>query len=196
MKTDVDDPILGFTTRWIQEIAQHCEKIDVLSMYKGRVEVPDNVRVFSVGHEKGLSKPIRVMNFYAQLSRLLLTQSYDSCFCHMIPLFAGLGGVPLKARGIPITLWYTHKSITKQLEWGLRFSKNVVSAVPSSFPIETDKLTTIGHGIDTSFYQPDATVSKSKRPIILHVARLSPIKHQATLIRAMVNVDADAVIIG
>ncbi len=105
LMTDTSDPVLGFTTAWIHELATHCETIDVITMYQGTLAVPDNVRVFSAGRERGYSKPLRVLNFYNHLIRLLLTQKYDVCFAHMMPLFAGLAGPLLTARGIRTVLW-------------------------------------------------------------------------------------------
>ena len=53
LATDADDPVLGFSTRWIRALAKHLEFINVITMRAGRIEVPANVRVHSVGKEKG-----------------------------------------------------------------------------------------------------------------------------------------------
>ncbi len=196
LKTDADAPLLGFTTTWINELARHCESIDVLTMYAGRLAVADNVRVYSAGREKGYSKPRRVLNFYAILTRLLLSRRYDACFAHMMPLFAGLGGPLLTVRGVPTTLWYTHRQRTRQLELGLWMSRRAVTAVETSFPIQSPKVIPIGHGIDTDYYTPDSHLSNSERPIIVQVARLMPIKHQATLLRAAAELDCEVVLVG
>ena len=88
-------------------------------MYQGAFSPPDNVRVFSAGRERGLSKAARLTRFYRQLARLLSTRRYDACFAHMMPLFAGLAGPLLSARGIPTTLWYTHRQrSTAAAGWG------------------------------------------------------------------------------
>ena len=44
LATDVDDPVLGFTSRWIQAIATKVERIHVITMRAGRIELPENVR--------------------------------------------------------------------------------------------------------------------------------------------------------
>lgn len=195
LMTDVSDPVLGFTTAWIQELAHYCESIDVITMYQGKLDLPDNVRVFSAGREKGLSKPVRVLNFYRVLSRLITTNTYDVCFAHMMPLFAGLGGPLLKLRGIKTVLWYTHRQKSSQLKLGMDMSWRVVSAVPTSFPYETDKLRVIGHGIDTDFFAPDTT-AKPTPPIVIQVARLAAIKHQETTIKAIAGTSAHLTLVG
>jgi glycosyltransferase involved in cell wall biosynthesis len=60
----------------------------------------------------------------------------------------------------------------------------VVTAVPSSFPLATRKLSAIGHGVDAGFFAPDPGVVPETPPSIVLVGRLMPIKHQATLVRA------------
>ena len=55
LATDADDPILGFTTSWIRAVAERIEFLHVITMRAGRVDVPGNVRVYSVGKEKNYS---------------------------------------------------------------------------------------------------------------------------------------------
>ena len=69
--TDVKHPILGFTTQWIRELAVRVNTIDVITMWAGEIEVPENVRVCSVGRERGWSEPRRLVEFYRHLFRIL-----------------------------------------------------------------------------------------------------------------------------
>ncbi|MYD08768.1 MAG: hypothetical protein F4X02_01875, partial [Chloroflexi bacterium] len=154
LMTDESDPVLGFACGWIRELAARCEYVDVITMYRGAYQLPPNVRVYSAGRERGLSKSLRAANFYRHLLRLLRERRYDACFAHMMPLFAGMAGPLLSARGIPTTLWYTHRARSAQLRWGLAMSRRAVSADATSFPYRTDKLRVIGHGIDCDFYSP------------------------------------------
>ena len=142
--TDEADPVLGFACGWIRELAAHCEYVDVITMYLGTHQLPPNVRAYSAGRERGLSKPLRLAVFYGHLQRLLRERRYDACFAHMMPLFAGLAGPLLSARGIPTTLWFTHRARSAQLRLGLAMSRRVVSADVTSFPYVTDKLRVIG----------------------------------------------------
>lgn len=202
LATDADDPILGFTTEWINRLAASFEHVDVITMRAGRLAVAPNVRVYSVGKERGDGEARRAVEFYRLLARLLRERTYAACFAHMMPLFAVMGAPLLRARGIPITLWYTHRQAHRTLRWATAVSCRVVTAAPDSFPLPTDKLRVIGHGIDTEFFSP-ADVGGGGKPApadgctIVHVARLMPIKHQATLIRALAQVpDARAVFVG
>ena len=195
---DESDPVLGFACNWIRELAGHCEYVDVVTMYRGDCDLPENVRVFSVGRERGLSKAVRLASFYRHLLRLLAARRYDACFAHMMPLFAGLAGPLLTARGVRTVLWYTHRQRSAQLWLGLAMSWRVVSADATSFPYETGKLRVIGHGIDTRFYAPSdiAAPGKDELPLVVQVGRLAAIKHQSTTIKAVARTDAQLALIG
>jgi glycosyltransferase involved in cell wall biosynthesis len=199
LATDADDPILGFTTHWLNRLAAHYDQVDVITMRAGRVKVAENVCVYSVGKEKGYSEARRALEFYRILTRLLRQRRYETCFAHMMPLFAFMGAPLLKLRRIPITLWYTHRSPHPTVRLGMMVSRRVVTAAPDSFPFHSPKLRVVGHGIDTEFFSPDTVreLRADQSCYIVHVARLMPIKHQTTLIHALANVsEARAVFVG
>lgn len=196
LRTDADDHILGFTTRWINAIAPYYAHVDVLTTHKGRLALADNVTVYSTGRENDNTRLARTANFYRILSQLLTQYRYDACFAHMQPLFAVLGAPLLTARGVRTTTWYTHRERNQQVEWAVRLSYRIVSAVETSFPLATPKLRVIGHGIDTNVYRPIARPIKSIPLRIVQVARLTDIKHQHILLRAARDLDCEVVLIG
>ncbi|MBL8130690.1 MAG: glycosyltransferase family 4 protein [Anaerolineae bacterium] len=184
LAVDVDDPILGFATDWLNRLAERFSTVDVITMRAGRLDVAANVRVWSVGKEKGYGEARRALTFYAVLLRLLLTRRYAACFAHMMPLFALMGAPLLAVFRVPQTLWYTHRQAHRVLRWATRVVRRVVTAAPDSFPIPTGKLRVVGHGIDTTAFTP-ALSSGVESPVIVQVARLMPIKRQPSLIRAL-----------
>lgn len=181
--TDADAPVQGFATNWINAIAPHCQYIDVITMQAGRIDVAKNVRVFSLGKERGHSEPYRAVVFYRILFNLLRERHYDACFAHMQPLFTVMGGPLLKLYKVPITLWYTHKSVTPKLRQAERMAHRVVTASPESFRLASDKVRVVGHGIDTDFFAPTAERQNGKFTI-LSVSRLSPVKRLEHIIEA------------
>src|SRR6266487_1526091 len=186
LATDVNDPILGFATRWIWALAKQVEFIHVITMRAGRVEVPDNVRVYSVGKENGYSEPRRVVEFYRSLLHVLCEDHIDICFSHMMPLFTALAGPLLKTKGIPIVTWYAHPSLTWILKLAHRLSDRMISSVATAYPYKHDKLTVVGQGIDTDLFFPDGRVSSGEEDpsVILCVGRLSLVKDHPTLLEA------------
>ena len=63
-KVDKNDTTLGFFHRWIEEFSKNYEKIIVICLYKGEYNLPQNVEVYSLGKERGVSKIGYVLNFY------------------------------------------------------------------------------------------------------------------------------------
>ena len=180
--TDADAPNLGFATEWINALAPHCERIDVITMRAGRIAVAPNVKIFSLGAGQGHSEPRRALKFYRLLWPLLRTQDYDACFAHMQPLFAVMAAPLLRLYKVPLTLWYTHRSVTLRLRLAERTATRVVSASPESFRLPSDKLRVIGHGIDTRRFTP---APPPPGPFtILSLGRIAPVKHLETIIAA------------
>ena len=120
-----------------------------------RLAVAENVRVYSVGKERGYNEAQRAGEFYRLLGALLLRRRYVACFAHMMPLFAAMGAPLVKAAGIRLVTWYTHRQVSRTLKIATAMSDRVVTAAADSFPIPTDKLRVLGHGIDADFYRPE-----------------------------------------
>jgi len=183
---DAEDPILGFSTFWIQALAEKVDWIDVITMRGGKIEVPGNVRVYSVGQEKGYNKLRRAVEFYRILGRLLASGEYHACFAHMMPLFAVMAAPLLGPSKIPIILWYAHKSVTPMLRLATLLVDRVVTASQESFRIPSSKVKIIGHGIDTQKFAPQENDNQSHQPfIILTLGRLSPIKRVELVIEGV-----------
>lgn len=195
LRTDSDDHILGFTTRWLNELALYYTHIDVLTTHKGTLTVADNITVHSTGREEGLTRSQQLARFYKILVSLVTSYHYDACFAHMQPMFATLSAPILRLRGIKITTWYTHRQVNFAVRMAERLSYRVVSAVESSFPIKTSKLRPLGHGIDPDFYQPHE-LNASKHPRVIQVARLTAIKNQHILLDAVRDLACELVFVG
>jgi glycosyltransferase involved in cell wall biosynthesis len=192
LATDADDPILGFTTAWINALASRVDAIDVITMRVGRLAVAANVRVYSVGKEQSYSEARRAFEFYRILWRLLRTNRYDACFAHMQPLFAILGAPFLKLYRVPITLWFAHGAVTRRLRLAERLVDQVVTASAESFRIASPKTHIIGHGIDTDQFIPSELPNTPPHSdgeggmfTLVSVGRLNPVKRPDILIDAV-----------
>ena len=89
-KVDKSDDLLGFMHSWILEFAKHCQMVTVICLYKGNFDLPSNVKVFSLGKEKGVSRVRYMLNFF----RYIISErnNYDSVFVHMNQVYVVLGG--------------------------------------------------------------------------------------------------------
>ncbi len=184
LKTDAKDDVLGFTTAWVNSLAQHFEHVVVITMCSGLIEVANNVEVYSVGQEKGSSKLRRLVNFYGILIKVLRTHKIDVCFAHMIPVFAILAWPVTSFFRIPMLMWYAHGSVPISLRLAARLVDGVVSSSESGFRIITSKLSVLGQGVDVKKFSPSHTL-KPMRFEILTVGRISFIKRLEILIEAL-----------
>ncbi len=185
LATDENNSMLAFTPRWIEAVAAHVDAVDVITMTKGDYTLPANVRVYSVGKERGFSDPRRAFEFYRILGGLLARHRYDGCFSHMMPLFSVMAGPLLRLVGVPLTTWFAHPALSLQLKVAHALSTHMVASVATAYPWRQDdgKFIAIGQGIDTSVFAPDGAPPDDP-PELLAVSRISRVKDQGTLVRA------------
>jgi glycosyltransferase involved in cell wall biosynthesis len=177
---DEDDPVLGFACGWLRALAARTERLDVITMFAARADLPDNAHVHSVGKERGYSDPRRVLEFYRLLSARLAAGT-DACFSHMMPLFSMMAGPVLRAAHRPLVTWYAHSSLTRTLKAAHLFSNRMVTSFPAAYPYRHDKLSVIGQGVDTRMFRPFSEVSEAT---VLCAGRLSSVKNHPLLLRA------------
>lgn len=180
---DPADPPLAFTAGWVAALARRVGSVDVVTMRAGKLSLPDNVKVHSLGKERGFSEPHRAFRFYWILHRLLSEKRIDACFSHMNPLFTVMGFPLLRAHGVPIVTWFAHPALTPILRLAHRASDRMVTSFPGCYPHTAEKLVEIGQGIDTAHFRPPAA-RPSGVPVVLCVGRLSPVKDLGTLLKA------------
>ncbi|MCS6781720.1 MAG: glycosyltransferase family 4 protein [Gloeomargarita sp. SKYBB_i_bin120] len=187
LATDAQHPLLGFTTLWLNKLAEKVASIQVITMQAGVLQLHDNIQVYSLGKELGYSEPHRAVRFYRFLFEILRRQPIDLCFSHMTPLFTNLAAPILKMHRIPIVTWYAHPSLTNRLKLAHFWSDRMLTSFPTTYPYRHDqKLVVVGQGIDTDLFRP-ATVTENspEKALILAVGRLSPVKDYGTLIAAV-----------
>ena len=178
---DIEDSFLGFFVRWIEEFAKHVERIEVICLKEGKHSLPKNVRVHSLGKERGAaSRATYALRFLKLVWKL--RHNYDTVFVHMNPEYIMLGGLFWRLWGKSIALWYMHKSVNLKLRIAELFANNIFTASKESFRLESKKVRSMGHGIDTEVFSPDSRIVRGTA--VLSVGRLSPIKRHDLIIRA------------
>jgi glycosyltransferase involved in cell wall biosynthesis len=189
LATDENDPILGFTVDWVRALAARVPHVDVITMRYGPTELPDNVRVFSIGKERGWTEARRLVEFYRRLGHLLHEQTYDACLAHMQERFALLAAPLLKLKHVPVTLWYTHPHTPLALRAAIRTVDRVITADASTCRVRTSKLLATGHGIDTDRFVPAFCDQSGFR--VVAVGRVTPIKRLGLLVEAVGRLEGD-----
>lgn len=193
-QAEPEHPLLGFTAAWIEALAARLESLALITLSAARCALPANVHAYHMG--KGSGRARMVVRYWSAL-RCILPQ-IDVLFCHMVPRYAWLAAPLAKLHGVPIVLWYTHRHTGTELRAALAVSRAVATADLSSFRLRSAKVRALGHGIDARRFAPDPSVPLDSPPLIVQVARLSAIKHQATLLRAsaMLNMPHQIALIG
>ena len=181
-KIDCNDDVLGFMHGWIAEFAKHCDLVTAIGLSVGAHDLPENVRVFSLGKEAGASRLSYVWNFYRLIFRE--RKNYDAVFVHMNPEYVLLGGILWKMMGKKVGLWYMHKSVDLKLRLATHGADIIFTASLESFRIQTPKCHVVGHGIATERFKgikriPDGVFR------ICSIGRLSKTKDYGTLLGAL-----------
>ncbi len=166
---DLNDPILGFFVRWLEEFAKHCETVDVICLRKGEYALPQNVSVHSLGTGGKLPRAIRLLSLSAKLRN-----HYTHVFVHMNPEYLVAAGWYWRLREKKTALWYTHKNVDTKLRIAEKFADVIFTASKESFRLPSKKVQVVGHGIDTEFFCPDASVAREAW--VLSVGRLTKSK--------------------
>ncbi|MBX4195812.1 glycosyltransferase family 4 protein [Candidatus Parcubacteria bacterium] len=182
-KIDKNDSILGFFHRWVIEFAKHFERVSVICLEKGEYDLPENVKVFSLGKEEGKSKLKYILRFYKYIWSL--RDEYDAVFVHMNPEYLILAGEIWKLLGKKIGLWYTHREKNLKLRLAAVYPDVIFTASKESFTLANKKVRIVGHGIDVAAYDCPEYVSRQGIRTLLQVGRITPIKHCDNAIEAL-----------
>ncbi len=183
-KVDKNDQLLGFFIDWLKLFADKFENVTVLCMKRGEFELPENVRVISLGKDSGAGKLRQLFNFYRYI--FLSKKEYDAVLVHMNPIWMVLGGPAWRLLRKKTFLWYTHKAVTLKLKLAEKFADTIFTASKESFRLKSGKVVVMGHGIDTKSFKPDPNkLQAARRELkILSVGRIAPVKNYETLIGA------------
>ena len=186
-KVDRADWLLGFTHGWLQALAACVERLTVICLAQGETDLPPNVKVISLGKERGVSRIGRAIGFARTLAATI--GEADGVLAHMSPVFAIAAAPFARKRRLPLVLWYTHRNVDFKLRLATALCDAVVTASPESFQLPTPKLHVLGHGIDPQLFFPlpekERPGRRGEPPLILAVGRLSPIKRYELLIEAV-----------
>jgi len=182
-KVDVNNDVLGFFHSWLEKFAEQADKVYVVCLFAGEYNLPENVKVYSLGKEKGFSK---IRQFF-RLEKFLFKRlpEVNGIFCHMCPIYLILSFPLAKIFKKKLVLWYVHRSVNFKLKLAEKLADNIFTASKESCQLKSKKVEILGHGIDTDFFRPGYNLNTTNKIFkILFVGRISPIKDLKTLIKA------------
>src|SRR3989344_544325 len=182
---DHRDDNLGFFHRWLEKFSEQGNLI-VIANRVGEARLPANVKVYSLGKERGYGRLRRFFIYRWLLLQLLW--KVDGIFYHMCPEYVLAAAFCPKLFRKKTALWYVHKNVDWKLRWAERLVDKVFTASLESFRLPSSKVSIIGHGIDMDWFQ--YTDARPEKPIKLLVAgRIAPVKDLRTMILALAKVN-------
>jgi glycosyltransferase involved in cell wall biosynthesis len=188
---DLDDPVLSAYHGWVAEVATHFDRIDAVCLKEGRHTLPANVRVHSLGKEKGRAHSfVYALRFLGLAWRL--RHSYDAVFVHMNQEYLLIAGWLWKLMGKRMYLWRNHYAGSLATDIAASFCDKVFCTSKHSYTAKYRKTVLMPVGVDTTRFSPDASVLRVPRSI-LFFARMSPSKRPEILLEALALLHARGV---
>ncbi len=182
----MDDDQLGFFHYWIEEFAKNWDGVSVICLERGAVNLPADVRVFSLGKERygsnRFKKLIYLFNFYRLIWKL--RNEYDAVFVHMNQIYALLGWPVWRFGRKKIGIWYAHGSTPLSLRLAAKLADHIFTSTEDGCGLESGKKRIVGQGIDTGFFRRKDGYRKHEPFKIMTYGRISPVKNHEVLIKA------------
>jgi glycosyltransferase involved in cell wall biosynthesis len=187
-KLDPDDPVLAATVPMVRALAERVDELVILCDSADSAAVPSNARVHEFGARLQAERGAR---FTAALARDLRPRPIG-VVAHMVPLYAVLAAPLVRPLRIPLVLWYTHWKGHAVVRAAEKLCTAIVSVDVRSFPIASNKVHAIGHGIDLSEFTCSDAPDGPLRALVL--GRYSPAKGLETILRgaALAGVHVEA----
>jgi len=198
-KVDKNDDILGFFHKWLVAFARCVDSLLIICLEEREHDLPENVKVYSLGKEKGASKLSIVLSFYKYV--ISHRKEYDTVFVHMNPEYLVLGGFLWRLMSKKIGLWYVHKQVNLKLRVGAFFAHHIFTASKYSYRLKSKKVNVVGHGIDVEQFRSTKKIDDGVFRL-LTVGRISRSKqaddliHTAYILKELVEKKVEVVIVG
>ena len=183
-QVDPADPVLGATVAKLRALAALVDELVVLSLGAVPGTLPPNCRVRTFGGGAKLGRGLRFARALAPELR-----GGGAVLAHMCPIYAVLAAPLARPLRVPVLLWFAHWRASPLLRAATAASTNVLSVDRRSFPLETPKLVSLGHGIDYAGLEcRESGAEDGLRAVVL--GRTSPAKGIETILRAIAEVPA------
>jgi glycosyltransferase involved in cell wall biosynthesis len=156
---DPADPNLGATRAKIAALARRVDEVVVLCDRGIEGVLPDNCRLRVFGAP---TRPQRAARYIGAIVSELRDPPI-AVIGHMVPLYTIVAAPFVRARRVPLILWYTHWKGHVVLRIAMLVCTHLTSLDVRSFPLSSRKLHGIGHGIDVNEFPCQPVVPKAGR---------------------------------
>ncbi|HLY95069.1 MAG TPA: glycosyltransferase family 4 protein [Gaiellaceae bacterium] len=171
---DPTDANLGATRAKIAALARRVDEVAVLCDRGIEGVLPDNCRVHVFGAR---TRPQRAARYISALRKELRDPKPVAVVGHMVPLYTLVAAPFVRAKRVPLMLWYTHWKGHIVLRLAIVACTHLLSLDVRSFPLRSRKVHAIGHGIDVNEFPCQPSVPAAGRPFrVMSLGRYSPPK--------------------
>lgn len=186
---DQNATVQGFAHEWAKSLAERLDTLYVIANRLGEHELPQNVRVFSLGAEEGASRTRKLYRLWKITAKVVRKDKLDGAFVHQIEQY-GLATYPfLKVCGVPVIQFKAHKGVPWTLKLAGNLFDHFVTSTRGGLDLETPDLTVIGQAIDTNLFSPAQNSRSNETLQVTSVGRISPVKDYETVLEGFSGVD-------
>ena len=179
---DPSDSNLGATRAKIAALARRVDEVVVICARGVDGVLPDNCRLHVFGAPRRSRRAARYIS-------ALVSELRDpplAVIGHMVPLYTVVAAPFVRARRVPLMLWYTHWKGHVVLRMAMTVCTHLLSLDVRSFPLRSRKLHGIGHGIDPREFPCQPPVPLDGRSFrVMSLGRYSPPKKLDELIEGV-----------
>jgi glycosyltransferase involved in cell wall biosynthesis len=177
---DPAHPVLGATLPKIRALAERVDEVVVLADSIDPEALPANCRARSFA---GASQAERGARCLAALTPEIRRRPV-AVVAHMAPVYALIAAPLARPLRVPLLLWFTQQAGGSLLDAAERVVNAVLTVDERSFPIRSQKVHAIGHGIDVDALP---CVPERRPPLrrLLGLGRYAPVKGWDTVLRAL-----------
>jgi glycosyltransferase involved in cell wall biosynthesis len=182
---DRESPTLGFFHEWVAGLAESFESIEVICLYEGENQLPENVRVHSLGKERATGKFSRIQ----YITRFLhlawkLRRQYDAVFVHMNQEYILLTGPLWKMLGKSIYMWRNHYAGSFLTDLAAAFCTKVFCTSRYSYTAHYQRAVLMPVGVNIDRFTPGSANDREPNSI-LFLSRIAPSKNPLLLLDAL-----------
>lgn len=184
------DPILSHTKSWVESIARHFVHTTV---YATHVENNGNqsdefIAVKELGGGNFFKRFLAVIKLMGITAKMWSSRKNMVCFFHMSAHVSAVIAPFLKIMGINSFIWYSHQAKSLALRMTVPFINLIFTPSEGTFPISSDKIRVVGHGLVPlrEFETITNDASRDNSSVIV-IGRIAPVKRIENLVLALAN---------
>jgi len=182
-KVNINDDNLGFFHRWLEKLSAKTDEVRVVCLSKGGYDLPENIKVYSLGKEKGYPKIWQ----FLRLQKFLLANlpQVDGVLAHMCPIYAILAWPLTKLFKKRFIMFYAHGGTHLKLKIAERLLDTILTSSLAGFRLKSKKVKVIGQGIDVDLFQPKESYGHNAENFnVLFAGRINKTKDPLTILKA------------